>query len=168
MCVWWLPPVDTDFLHWKKKKVEETKEQFNLPQKKNQLLAMADICEVDTHISKRYDVKKRLGKGVRPLQTKFNTTFSLFSFLIGFFFYCLPWVYPVYPFVMASHYSFYFTPNSSSYLFVCLSSDNKREKGKTRIFLIHSQKKYNKKKGKKYINVVCCSCLLATHSYNLI
>ncbi|KZS21579.1 MAPK/MAK/MRK overlapping kinase [Daphnia magna] len=24
---------------------------------------MADICEVDTHISKRYDVKKRLGKG---------------------------------------------------------------------------------------------------------
>lgn len=25
---------------------------------------MADICEVDTHISKRYDVKKRLGKGV--------------------------------------------------------------------------------------------------------
>lgn len=25
--------------------------------------AMADICEVDAHISKRYDVKKRLGKG---------------------------------------------------------------------------------------------------------
>lgn len=28
---------------------------------------MADICEVDMHISKRYDVKKRLGKGVRLL-----------------------------------------------------------------------------------------------------
>ena len=27
---------------------------------------MADICEVDAHISKRYDVKKRLGKGVWP------------------------------------------------------------------------------------------------------
>lgn len=133
----------------------------NLPQKKNQLLAMADICEVDTHISKRYDVKKRLGKGVRP--SKQNSIRLFLIFLIGFCCYCLPWVYPaVYPFVMASHYSFYFTP----ILLICLFV-KWQQKGKTRIFLIHSQKKYNKK-GKKYINVVCCSCLLATHSYNLI
>lgn len=127
----------------------------NLPQKKNQLLAMADICEVDTHISKRYDVKKRLGKGVRPSKQNSIRLF-LISFLIGFCCYCLPWVYPaVYPFVMASHYSFYFTP----ILLICLFV-KWHQKGKTRIFLIHSQKKYNKKKGKKYINVVCCSCLL--------
>lgn len=37
---------------------------------------MADICEVDTHISKRYDVKKRLGKGVRNV-------------LLSFIFFCL-------------------------------------------------------------------------------
>jgi hypothetical protein len=61
----------------------------NLPQKKNQLLAMADICEVDTHISKRYDVKKRLGKGVRPSKQNSIRLF-LISFLIGFCCYCLP------------------------------------------------------------------------------
>ena len=32
---------------------------------------MADICEVDAHISKRYDVKKRLGKGVSLSSGKF-------------------------------------------------------------------------------------------------
>lgn len=42
---------------------------------------MADICEVDTHISKRYDVKKRLGKGVRILE---NFRLLIFVFQIIF------------------------------------------------------------------------------------
>ena len=42
---------------------------------------MADICEVDTHISKRYDVKKRLGKGVRILEN-----FRLFIYFFSDYF----------------------------------------------------------------------------------
>jgi len=45
---------------------------------------MADICEVDTHISKRYDVKKRLGKGVSIIDLDMFFRDSVISFVLGY------------------------------------------------------------------------------------
>jgi len=45
---------------------------------------MADICEVDTHISQRYDVKKRLGKGVSGYSFFFSSRSEIEVFIAAY------------------------------------------------------------------------------------